>query len=161
MTLFFASASVTLVFGGGTAFAAAAMPMALPQPRILRRVRCVRGDASSGAFAEMDSAENGQFLQARVYVGNYGFTSAEMVTIRCTVNGQTADISTIPTLGPGEISVAECSFQAPIDGTFMTVDAIVDGGEVIAERNETNKTKQTNHTKQTKHATQATRIQTT
>ena len=98
----------------------------------------VLGDASSGAFAEMDSAENGQFLQARVYVGNYGFTSAEMVTIRCTVNGQTADISTIPTLGPGEISVAECSFQAPIDGTFMTVDVIVDGGEVIDERNETN-----------------------
>ena len=50
-----------------------------------------------------------------------------MVTIRCTVNGQTADISSIPTLSPGEIAVTECSFQAPIDGTFMTVDAIVDG----------------------------------
>ena len=98
----------------------------------------VIGDASSGAFSEMNAAENGQFLTARVYVGNYGFTSAEMVTIRCTVNGQTADISSIPTLGPGEIAVTECSFQAPFDGTFMTVDAIVDGGEVIDERNESN-----------------------
>ena len=31
----------------------------------------VLGDASSGAFAEMNAAENGQFLTARVYVGNY------------------------------------------------------------------------------------------
>ena len=37
---------------------------------------------------EVAAAENGQFLTARVYVGNYGFTSAEMVTIRCTVNGK-------------------------------------------------------------------------
>ena len=36
----------------------------------------VLGDASSGVFTEMESAENGQFLMARIYVGNYGFTSA-------------------------------------------------------------------------------------
>ena len=40
------------------------------------------------ALSWVAAAENGQFT-ARVYVGNYGFTSAEM-TIRCTVNGQTA-----------------------------------------------------------------------
>ena len=98
----------------------------------------VVGDDSNGAFTESSEVENGQFLKARVYVGNYGFASAEMITIRCTINGQTADIASIPTLGPGEIAVAECSFQTPVVGDFLTVDAIVDGGQVIDERNESN-----------------------
>ena len=98
----------------------------------------VIGDDSNGVFVERESAENGQFLKARIYVGNYGYANAEMITIRCTVNGQTADISSIPTLGPGEIAVTECSFQTPIDGEYMVVDAVVDGGEVIDERNESN-----------------------
>ena len=98
----------------------------------------VVGDDSNGVFAETGEAENGQFLKARVYVGNYGYANAEMVTVRCTMNGQTADIATIPTLGPGEIAVAECSFQTPIQGEFLVIDAIVDGGQVIDERNESN-----------------------
>ena len=96
------------------------------------------GENSNGAFMEMESAENGKFLKARVYVRNYGYASAEMVTLRCTVNGQVADTATIPTLAPGETAVAECSFQTPFSGEFMAVDAIVDGGGVIDERNETN-----------------------
>lgn len=96
------------------------------------------GDDANGAFEEVETVENGQFLKARVYVGNYGFADAEMVTIRCTVNGMAADIDMIATLAPGEIAVAECSFQAPMSGDFMTIDAIVDGGGVIDERNESN-----------------------
>ncbi len=109
--------------------------VSLPDLEITDLVIC---DDSSGVFTEMDSAENGQFLKARIYVGNYGYANAEMITIRCTVNGQTADISSIPTLGSGEIAVTECSFQTPIDSEYMVVDAIVDGGEVIDERNESN-----------------------
>ena len=96
------------------------------------------GDDANGVFEEVETVENGQFLKARVYVGNNGFADAEMVTIRCTVNGLTADIDMIATLAPGQIAVAECSFQAPVNGDFMTVDAIVDGGGVIDERNESN-----------------------
>jgi len=96
------------------------------------------GDDANGVFEEVETVENGQFLKARVYVGNNGFADAEMVTIRCTVNGLTADIDMIATLAPGQIAVAECSFQAPVNGDFMTVDAIVDGGDVIDERNESN-----------------------
>jgi subtilase family serine protease len=104
------------------------------------------GDDSDGVFTELETAENGQFLKARVYVANYGFTNAEMVTIRCTVNGQAADIATIPTLAPGELTVAECSFQTPVNGDFMVVNAIVDGGEVIDERNESNNAMETSLT---------------
>ena len=104
------------------------------------------GDDSDGVFTELETVENGQFIKARVYVGNYGFANAEMVTIRCTVNGQAADIATIPTLAPGEITVAECSFQTPVDGEFMVVEAIVDGGEVIDERNESNNAMETSLT---------------
>ena len=96
------------------------------------------GDDANGVFEEVETVENGQFLKARVYVGNNGFADAEMVTIRCTVNGLTADIDMIATLAPGQIAVAECSFQAPVNGDFMTVDAIVDGGDVIDERNDSN-----------------------
>ena len=98
----------------------------------------VVGDESNGAFSETEEAENGQFLTARVYVGNYGYASAYEITIRCTINGQTADIASIPTLGPGEIAVAKCLFQTPVVGDFLTVEAIVDGGQEIEERNETN-----------------------
>ena len=98
----------------------------------------VVGDDSSGVFIESESAENGQFLKARVYLANDGYANAEMATIRCTVNGQSADIATIPTLGAGEVAVAECSFQAPIEGEFLVLDVIVDGGQVIDERNESN-----------------------
>ena len=98
----------------------------------------VVGDDSTGVFTESQTAENGQFLTARVYVGNYGNADAEMVTIRCTLNGQTADIAEIPTLGPGELAVSECTFQTPIIGELLIVEAIVDGGQVIDERNESN-----------------------
>ena len=36
------------------------------------------------------------------------------------------------------MAVAECSFQAPIEGEFLVLDVIVDGGQVIDERNESN-----------------------
>ena len=98
----------------------------------------VVGDDSSGVFIESESAENGQFLKARVYLANYGYANAEMATIRCTVNGQSADIATVPTLGAGEVAVAEWSFQAPFEGDVLAIDAIVDGGQVIDERNESN-----------------------
>ena len=49
----------------------------------------------------------------------------------------------IATLAPGEIAVAECSFQAPLVGELMTVDAIVDGGGVIDERNDSNNERET------------------
>jgi hypothetical protein len=49
-------------------------------------------------------------------------------------------------LSPGEITVAECSFQTPVDGEFMNVEAIVDGGGVIDERNESNNAMETSLT---------------
>ena len=61
-----------------------------------------------------------------------------MVTIRCTVNGVVGDIATITTLEPGAMSIATCEFQAPVEGQLIRVDAIVDGGELIDEGDETN-----------------------
>jgi hypothetical protein len=71
-------------------------------------------------------------------VENGGFINAEMVTIRCTVNGMVGDIATITTLEPGAISIATCEFQAPYEGQLLRIEAIVDGGEIIDEGDETN-----------------------
>ena len=61
-----------------------------------------------------------------------------MVTIRCTVNGMVGDIATITTLEPGAMSIATCEFQAPYEGQLLRIEAIVDGGEIIDEGDETN-----------------------
>ena len=101
------------------------------------------GDDSNGVFEPKESAETGQYLKARVYVSNSGFATAEMATVRCTVNNQTVDVGTIPTLAPGEIDFVECAFQALYTGDLMTVKAVVDGGQIIDERNESNNEKET------------------
>ena len=105
----------------------------------LRIDSVVVGEGSAdGTFVELTEIELGSYVTARVYVANDGFVNAEMVTIRCTVNGVVGDIATITTLEPGATSIATCEFQAPVEGQLIRVDAIVDGGELIDEGDETN-----------------------
>ena len=105
----------------------------------LRIDSVVVGEGSpDGTFVELTEVELGSYVTARVYVANGGFVNAEMVTIRCTVNGVVGDIATITTLEPGARSIATCEFQAPVEGQLIRVDAIVDGGELIDEGDETN-----------------------
>ena len=105
----------------------------------LRIDSVVVGEGSAdGTFVELTEIELGSYVTARVYVANDGFVNAEMVTIRCTVNGVVGDIATITTLEPGAMSIATCEFQAPVEGQLIRVDAIVDGGELIDEGDETN-----------------------
>ena len=105
----------------------------------LRIDSVVVGEGSpDGTFVELTEVELGSYVTARVYVANDGFVNAEMVTIRCTVNGVVGDIATITTLEPGAMSIATCEFQAPVEGQLIRVNAIVDGGEVIDEGDETN-----------------------
>ena len=93
---------------------------------------------ADGTFVELSEVELGSYVTTRVYVANDGFVNAEMVTIRCTVNGMVGDIATITTLEPGAMSIATCEFQAPYDGQLLRIEAIVDGGEIIDEGDETN-----------------------
>jgi hypothetical protein len=105
----------------------------------LRIDSVVVGEGSAdGTFVELTEIELGSYVTARVYVANGGFVNAEMVTIRCTVNGVVGDIATITTLEPGAMSIATCEFQAPVEGQLIRVNAIVDGGELIDEGDETN-----------------------
>ena len=105
----------------------------------LRIDSVVVGEGSAdGTFVELNEVELGSYVTARIYVENDGFVNAEMVNIRCTVNGVVGDISTITTLEPGAMSIATCEFQAPVEGQLIRVDAIVDGGELIDEGDETN-----------------------
>ena len=105
----------------------------------LRIESVVVGQGSAdGTFVELSQVELGSYVTTRVYVANDGFVNAEMVTIRCTVNGMVGDIATITTLEPGAMSIATCEFQAPYDGQLLRIEAIVDGGEIIDEGDETN-----------------------
>ena len=105
----------------------------------LRIDSVVVGEGSvDGTFVELTEVELSSYVTARVYVANDGFVNAEMVTIRCTVNGVVGDIATITTLEPGAMSIATCEFQAPVEGQLIRVDAIVDGGGLIDESDETN-----------------------
>ena len=105
----------------------------------LRIESVVVGKGSAvGTFVELSEVELGSYVTTRVYVANDGFVNAEMVTIRCTVNGMVGDIATITTLEPGAMSIALCEFQAPFEGQLLRIEAIVDGGEIIDEGDETN-----------------------
>ena len=105
----------------------------------LRIESVVVGQGSAdGTFVELSEVELGSYVTTRVYVANDGFVNAEMVTIRCTVNGMVGDIATITTLEPGAMSIATCEFQAPYEGQLLRIEAIVDGGEIIDEGDETN-----------------------
>ena len=105
----------------------------------LRIESVVVGEGSAdGTFVELTEVELGSYVTTRVYVANDGFINAEMVTIRCTVNGMVGDIATITTLEPGAMSIATCEFQVPYQGQLLRIEAIVDGGEIIDEGDETN-----------------------
>ena len=105
----------------------------------LRIESVVVGQGSAdGTFVELSEVELGSYVTTRVYVANDGFVNAEMVTIRCTVNGMVGDIATITTLEPGAMSIATCEFQAPYEGQLLRIEAVVDGGEIIDEGDETN-----------------------
>lgn len=105
----------------------------------LRIESVVVGEGSAdGTFVELTEVELGSYVTTRVYVANDGFINAEMVTIRCTVNGMVGDIATITTLEPGAMSIATCEFQVPYEGQLLRIEAIVDGGEIIDEGDETN-----------------------
>ena len=105
----------------------------------LRIESVVVGEGSAdGTFVELTEVELGSYVTTRVYVANDGFINAEMVTIRCTVNGMVGNIATITTLEPGAMSIATCEFQVPYEGQLLRIEAIVDGGEIIDEGDETN-----------------------
>ena len=105
----------------------------------LRIESVVVGEGSAdGTFVELTEIELGSYVTTRIYVANDGFVNAEMVTIRCTVNGIVGDIATITTLEPGAMSIATCEFQAPFEGQLLRIEAVVDGGEIIDEGDETN-----------------------
>ena len=105
----------------------------------LRIESVIVGEGSAdGTFVELTEVELGSYVTTRVYVANDGFINAEMVTIRCTVNGMVGDIATITTLEPGAMSIATCEFQVPYEGQLLRIEAIVDGGEIIDEGDETN-----------------------
>ena len=69
---------------------------------------------------------------------NSGQVKAEMISVRCLMDDSTVGIGIIPILNPGELGSISCDMQVPEADSVIRLNAIVDLGGEIDEKNEDN-----------------------
>ena len=80
----------------------------------------------------------GDILEIKVMVRNSGQVKAEMISVRCLMDDSTVGIGIIPILNPGELGSISCDMQVPEADSVIRLNAIVDLGGEIDEKNEDN-----------------------
>ncbi len=80
----------------------------------------------------------GDILDIKVMVRNSGQVKAELISVRCLVDDSTVGIGIIPILNPGELGSISCNVQVPQGDSVIRLSAIVDIGEEIDEKIESN-----------------------
>lgn len=85
----------------------------------------------------IDSVEEGDVVQLKVYIRNEGRGVADAVDVRCWVDGMLVGSTMIDSIAPGGLAVGTCDAQIANSGT-ISIRAMVDGTANIEESNEEN-----------------------
>ncbi|MED5231751.1 MAG: CARDB domain-containing protein [Candidatus Thermoplasmatota archaeon] len=85
----------------------------------------------------VDSVEEGDVVQLKIYVRNEGRGVANTIDVRCWVDGMLVGSTIIDSVAPGGLSIATCDTQIVTSGTIV-IRGLVDGTASIEESNEEN-----------------------
>ena len=85
----------------------------------------------------VDSVEEGDVVQLKIYVRNEGRGVANTVDVRCWVDGMLVGSTIVDSVAPGGLSIATCDTQIITSGDIVIM-GLVDGTASIEESNEIN-----------------------
>ena len=85
----------------------------------------------------VDSVEEGDVVQLKIYVRNEGRGVANTVDVRCWVDGMLVGSTIVDSVAPGGLSIATCDTQVITYGDIVII-GLVDGTASIEESNEIN-----------------------
>ena len=85
----------------------------------------------------VDSVEEGDVVQLKIYVRNEGRGVANTVDVRCWVDGMLVGSTIVDSVAPGGLSIATCDTQIITSGDIDII-GLVDGTASIEESNEIN-----------------------
>ena len=85
----------------------------------------------------VDSIDEGDIVEIKVYVRNQGRGTANTLDVRCWVDGILVGSTIIDTLAPGGLGVATCDTRIDTSGQIV-IKSVVDGTASIEETNEDN-----------------------
>ncbi len=85
----------------------------------------------------VDSVEEGDVVQLKIYVRNEGRGVANTVEVRCWVDGMLVGSTILDSVAPGGLSIATCDTQIITSGDIVIM-GLVDGTASIEESNEIN-----------------------
>jgi hypothetical protein len=85
----------------------------------------------------VDSVEEGDVVQLKIYVRNEGRGVANTVDVRCWVDGMLVGSTIVDSVAPGGLSIATCDTQIITSGDIVII-GLVDGTASIEEANEIN-----------------------
>ena len=85
----------------------------------------------------IDSVEEGDVVQLKVYVRNQGRGIANTFDVRCWVDGMLVGSTILENVAPGGLSIATCDTQIVTSGTII-IRGMVDSTASIEESNEEN-----------------------
>ena len=85
----------------------------------------------------VDSVEEGDVVQFKIYVRNEGRGVANTVDVRCWVDGMLVGSTIVDSVAPGGLSIATCDTQIITSGDIVIM-GLVDGTASIEESNEIN-----------------------
>ena len=85
----------------------------------------------------IDSVEEGDVVQLKVYVRNQGRGIANTIDVRCWVDGMLVGSTILENVAPGGLSIATCDTQIVTSGTII-IRGMVDSTASIEESNEEN-----------------------
>ena len=85
----------------------------------------------------VDSVEEGDVVQLKIYIRNEGRGVANAVDVRCWVDGLLVGSTIVDSVAPGGLSIATCDTQIITSGDIVIM-GLVDGTASIEESNEIN-----------------------
>ncbi len=85
----------------------------------------------------IENIAEGEIVQIKIYVRNQGRGIADMIDIRCWLDGILVGSEMIDTLAPGGLGIATCDTQVSNHGDLI-IRGIVDGTNSVEESNEEN-----------------------
>ena len=85
----------------------------------------------------VDSVDEGDVIQLKIYVRNQGRGVANTVDVRCWIDGMLVGSTILESVAPGGLSIATCDTQIITSGNIV-IKGLVDGTASIEESNEVN-----------------------
>ena len=88
--------------------------------------------------ARVSQVSPGDVVEVHSHIRNLGRESADAVDVKCRIDGILIGSEIIDSIAPGELGMAVCYAQIPLDGSEVTFEVLADATDSIDESSEDN-----------------------